>query len=188
MNPLIDPASLAAEERRDPEAFKSEYLAQFVGSGGAFFDPDAIDMAVSSYGELRPQDGVGWVAGLDPAFSSDPFALVLVGRDIRDRRRLLVGLVRSWRPSTRKAVSLDETREIEDTILAEVAQTTRLFNARAVTDQYKAAGVVDRLRRFRDQCAHGADDRADEGCCVRVPTRPAERRVDRALRASTATS
>ena len=79
MNPTIDPAWLAAEEKRDPEAFKSEYLAQFVGGGGAFFDRDAIRMAVTLPGELRPQDGVGWIAGLDPAFSSDPFGLVRVG-------------------------------------------------------------------------------------------------------------
>jgi hypothetical protein len=147
MNPQVDPAWLAAEERRDPESYKSEYLAQFVGSGGRFFDPAAVDSAVSLPGELRPQDGTGWICGLDPAFSSDPFGLVMVGRDRRDRRRLLVGLVRSWRQSPRKPVSLEQTREIEDTILAEVAQTIELFGARAVTDQYKAAGVVDRLQR-----------------------------------------
>ncbi len=36
-NPAIDRGFLAAEERRDPESFRSEYLAEFVGSGGAFF-------------------------------------------------------------------------------------------------------------------------------------------------------
>jgi hypothetical protein len=147
-NPTIDSAFLAAEERRDPESFKSEYLAEFVGSGGAFFDPDNITAAVTLPGELRPEDGVGWVAGLDPAFSQDLFALVLVGRDPRNPRRLLVGQVRSWLPPRRKVDSLDEGREIEDAVLAEVAQVLRLFDARAVTDQYKSAGVVERLRRY----------------------------------------
>jgi hypothetical protein len=147
MNPTINADWLAAEERRDPVSFRSEYGAEFVGSGGKLFDPAAIDAAVSLPGELRPQDGTAWVAGLDPAFSSDPFGLVLVGRVPGDGRRLVVGLVRSWRPSPRKPASLEQTREIEDTVLAEVAQTIELFGARAVTDQYKAAGVVDRLQR-----------------------------------------
>ena len=147
-NPTISAEFLAGEERRDPEAFKSEYEAMFVGSGGAFFEPDNIAAAVTLPGELRPDDGVDWVAGLDPAFSSDPFGLVIVGRDPGDWRRLLVGLVRSWRPAPRKAVTLAESREVEDAVLAEVAQVIGLFGARAVTDQYKAAGVVDRLRRY----------------------------------------
>lgn len=147
-NPTISPEFLAAEERRDPESFKSEYLAQFVGSGGAFFDAENISGAVTLPGQLRPEDAVEWVAGLDPAFSSDPFGMCLVGRSITDPRRLLVGLVRSWLPQTRKAVSLEEGREIEDAVLAEVASVIRLFGARAVTDQYKSAGVVDRLRRY----------------------------------------
>lgn len=147
-NPTISPEFLAAEERRDPEAFKSEYLAQFVGSGGAFFDADAITAAVTLPGELDPADGVDWIAGLDPAFSSDPFGLTLVGRDPHDRRRLLVGRVRAWEPPKRKPVSLDEGREIEDSVLAEVAAVLRHFGARAVTDQFKSAGVVERLRRY----------------------------------------
>jgi len=148
MNPTIDPAFLAQEEARDPESFKSEYLAQFVGSGGAFFDYENVAAAVTLPGELRPEDGVGWVAGLDPAFSQDKFAICLVGRDPVDLGRLLVGLVRGLRPARRKAASLEESREIEDSVLAEVAQVIRLFNARAVTDQYKSAGVVERLRRY----------------------------------------
>lgn len=148
MNPTIDASWLAAEERRDPESFKSEYLAQFVGSGGAFFEAENIAAAITLPGELRPDDGVEWVGGLDPGFASDPFAVTLVGRDPRDRRRLVVGLVRSWPPPRRKAVSLDEGRQIEDTVLAEVAQVLRPFSARAVTDQFKSAGVVERLRQY----------------------------------------
>jgi hypothetical protein len=152
-NPTLDESFFAQEERRDPDGFRAEYLAEFVGSGAAFFDPDNIKAAVTLSGELRPGDAVDWIAGLDPGFAQDPFALVLVGRaDVRrdpaGGRRLLVGLVRSWLPPRRKAASLEEGREIEDTVLAEVAQMIRLFDARAVTDQYKSAGVVDRLRRY----------------------------------------
>jgi phage terminase large subunit-like protein len=148
MNPTINPDWLAAEQARDPESFKSEYEALFVGSGGSFFDAENIAASVTLPGELRPIDGVQWVAGLDPGFSHDPFAVVLVGRVPRDPQRLLVGLVQSWSPPRRKARSLDDAREIEDTVLAEVAQVIRLFDASAVTDQFKSAGVVDRLGRY----------------------------------------
>jgi len=148
VNPTISPDFLAAEERRDPESYKSEYLAQFVGSGGAFFDAENVAAAVTLPGELRPEDATEWVAGLDPAFSGDPFGLVMVGRDPRDRRRLVAGLVRSWLPQVRKAVSLEEGRDVEDAVLAEVASVIQLFRARAVTDQYKSAGVAERLRRY----------------------------------------
>jgi hypothetical protein len=147
-NPTVEPSFLAAEEARDPDGFKSEYLAQFVGSGGAFFDPENIAASVTLAGELRPDDAEQWVAGLDPAFSSDPFGLVLVGRDRRDPQRLLVGAVRSWQPPRRKAVTLEEGRQLEDAVLAEVAGVLRAFDARAITDQYRSAGVTERLRRY----------------------------------------
>lgn len=147
-NPTIDPDFLASEEARDPEGFRSEYLAEFVGGGAAFFEADNVAASLTLPGELRPEDGVGWVAGLDPGFAQDPFAVCLVGRALDDHRRLVAGLVRSWPPPRRKAASLDEGRAIEDTVLAEVAQVVRLFGARAVTDQFKSAGVVDRLQRL----------------------------------------
>lgn len=147
-NPTIDAEWLLREERRDPESFRSEYLAQFVGSGGAFFDSAAIDAAVTLPGELTPADGVEWRAGCDPAFAQDMFGLCITGRDPKDRERLLVGCVRAWLPPKRKAASLDEGRQIEDAVLAEVAQVIRAWGASAVTDQFKSAGVVERLRRY----------------------------------------
>ncbi len=147
-NPTLDAAFMAAERARDPEAAKSEFDALFVAGGASFFDGDNLRAAVTLPGELRPRDATSWVAGLDPAFASDVFAVVLVGVDRRDRRRLLVGMVRGWLPPKRKAGSLDEARVIEDATLAEVASLVRTFKATAVTDQFKSAGVAERLRRL----------------------------------------
>jgi phage terminase large subunit-like protein len=146
-NPTIDPAALQAEEARDPEAFKSEYLAEFIGGGMSFLDPERITDAVADRDELEPGQAVGWVAGLDPAFSSDPFGLALVGRDPGNPGRLLLGLARAWRPSKRKAVSFEERRQVEDAVLAEVAETCLAYRARVVTDQYAAPAIVEALRR-----------------------------------------
>jgi hypothetical protein len=95
-----------------------------------------------------PEDGEHWIAALDPSFSSDPFGLAVVGRDKADKHRLLVGLVRSWIPPKRKARSLEEGREVEDTVLREVAEVLRPYGASAFTDQFRAAGVSERLRRY----------------------------------------
>ena len=145
MNPTLTPEFLAAEEARDPESFRGEYLAEFVGSGGAFFDAKLIEACVAERGELTPDQGTDWVAGLDPAFSSDPFGLALVGRAKDDPGRLVVGAVRSWQPAKRKLLSFSDRREREDEVIAEVAEVCREFGARVVTDQYAARAVTDAL-------------------------------------------
>lgn len=147
-NPTITEGFLEAEQARDPESFRSEYLAEFVGSGGTYLDPENIRAAVTLPGELRPEDCEHWIAALDPSFSSDPFGLAVVGRDKADKHRLLVGLVRSWIPPKRKARSLEEGREVEDAVLSEVARVLRPYQAAAFTDQFRAAGVTERLRRY----------------------------------------
>jgi phage terminase large subunit-like protein len=152
VNPTLDVEFLERERARDPESFKSEYLAQFVGSGGAFLDPERIDEAVAKRGELLPDFGIlgyepGWVAGIDPAFASDPFGLAIVGRPPEQPGRLVLGLARAWRPSGRRARSFDERREFEDAVLAEVAEVCWRYRARVVTDQFAAQPIADYLRR-----------------------------------------
>jgi hypothetical protein len=107
-----------------------------------------IDEAVLDRGELGPRDARRWVAGLDPAFSSDPFGLCLVGEDPWASGRLVLGVARRWLPERRKARSFEEARMVEDRILEEVAELCRRFQATAVTDQHKAAGVAARLCRL----------------------------------------
>ena len=148
MNPTLDDEFLARERARDPEGFASEYEATFVGGGLSFLDPASIDAAVlrPDATELFPTAGRDWIAGLDPAFSSDPFGLAIVGRDANHPERLVLGCALAWKPRRRKPGSFEERREIEDDVLASVARVIRLYGARAVADQYMAAAVVDRLR------------------------------------------
>ena len=147
VNPTITAGFLEQERARDPDGFRSEYLAEFVGGGAAFLDPERITDAVTERGELAPEHAVGWVAGLDPAFSSDPFGLALVGRDRHDRERLVLGLAQAWKPSRRKPGSFEERRAVEDAVLSEVAAVCQRYQARVVTDQYAAPAIVEYLRR-----------------------------------------
>jgi hypothetical protein len=147
MNPTIAEEFFRTEEARDPESYRSEYLAEFVGSGGAFLDPEVIEAAVADRAELLPEHASGWVAGIDPSFSQDPFGLAIVGKRAGG---LVLGTARAWTPKRRwsfRAQSFEERREVEDEVLAEVADAIKPFTHRVVSDQYLARQVADRLRR-----------------------------------------
>ena len=117
MNPTLSEEFLAAERIvLGEEGFSSEYLATFQGGGGSYLDPDQIRDAIAERDELRPEDATQWVAGIDPAFSSDPFGLCLVGQD-RERGCLVLGMARRWLP-TKRGRSFEERRAVEDAVLA----------------------------------------------------------------------
>lgn len=143
VNPTISQAFLAAEEARDPETFLGEYGATFLGSGSAFLDFDMFDIA--ERGRLRPEAGTNWIAGIDPAFSSDPFGVAVVGRSVEDHSRLILGHVEALRP--RKTRTMEERSAFTEAQLHEVAEVCKRFGAAAVTDQHLARIVVDRLAR-----------------------------------------
>jgi phage terminase large subunit-like protein len=146
MNPTIDGDYLARELQRDPDSFRAEYLAEFVGSGAAFLDPERLQKAVADRAELPRDACTDWTAGLDPAFTSDPFGLALVGRSAQRRSQLRLGLVRAWAPR-RGGESFDERRMREDEVLDEVATVCLSYGVRrVVTDQYAAQPIVARLR------------------------------------------
>jgi hypothetical protein len=145
VNPTIPVEFLERERARDPESYKSEYQALFVGSGLAYLDPELIDDAVVDRPELPPSEVRSPIAGLDPAFSSDPFGLAILDRVPGDRR-LRLALARSWLPQ--RSSSFEERREVEDQTLAQVIAELKRYRVHQVTtDQYVAPAVMDRLRR-----------------------------------------
>jgi hypothetical protein len=91
---------------------------------------------------------MAWIAGLDPAFSGDPFGLCIVGR-VPGERKLRLGVARSWKTSrNKKTAGFEERRAFEGEILHEVGELCRQYNPRAVvTDQYAAPQVKEQLTR-----------------------------------------
>lgn len=147
VNPTFDVER--ERELLDEEGFAQEYLASFAAGGAAFLDEERVAAAVvADRRELGPGEATGWVAGLDPAFSRDPFGLALVGRRVSDGR-LVLGLTRRWKPKRARgdAGSFEQRRLTEDRVLAEVADLCRRYGAQAVTDQHAAPAIVARLRR-----------------------------------------
>ena len=144
INPTITAAFLAAEEARDPESFRGEYLAEFLGSGAAYLDFDMFSM--TDHRGLPPEAGTRWIAGLDPAFAgSDPFGIAVVGRSIEDRSKLVLGHVDGLKP--RKSHTAEERSAVTEELLAAVSDVCRRYNAQAVSDQHLAKIVAHRLSR-----------------------------------------
>ena len=116
MNPTIDEGFLAGEEARDPENFRSEYLAEWVAGGGSFFDLRSVEL---EDGPAAPGDGRRWLAALDPAFHADQFGVALVGESANERGVLVTGVLAGIEPGARRR-SLDARREREDATLVAV--------------------------------------------------------------------
>jgi hypothetical protein len=146
VNPEIDPAYLAAEQGRDPDAYEAEFLARFLGSGDSFLNFDLF--SADAPPELPPEAGRDWLVGLDPSFSSDPLGICIVGRSNDDPKRLIVGRAAAWKPQRRKPGSFEELASVQECVLAEVIEYVKPYKpTRVTTDQYAARSVIDRLRR-----------------------------------------
>lgn len=148
VNLSITEEMLAEEKARDPDAYAQETLAQRKGSGASYLDMDRVMAVVSERGPLGRDDIFAPVAGLDPAFSSDPFGLAIVGRDCLDRSRIRLAYVDAILPPAEKPKSFEARRQIEDRLLDEAAEILRRYGVRqVVTDQYAASDVIERLQR-----------------------------------------
>jgi hypothetical protein len=138
MNPSLDRDFLAAEERRDPEFFAREYLAQFWESASGFLPPEMVDAAiVPGRYELTPQPDSFMTASLDSAFRGDNFAFSAVRRT--EDNRIIQAANRCWRGSRAKPVNLAATVE-------EIVSILRRFGiTRIAGDQHCAEPIRQAL-------------------------------------------
>jgi len=126
------------------DGFSQEYGAQFVSSGGAFFD---LREVVMEPGPCPPGDGHSWILGLDPAFSSDSFGVALVGVSRHERGVLVLGEVAGIQPKGR-LLSLERRRAREDRVLEEVMGVAWAYQpTRVVSDQHMADAIRSRFGR-----------------------------------------
>jgi hypothetical protein len=154
LNPVVSDSFLESEKLLLGEgAFRREYLAEFTaGGGGAFMEEDAVAAVVGRYHELRREQGTSWLIGLDVAFSSDPSAAVVVGRDPENRKRLVVGHVERWLPKRsrkqrRRAKTEQERLDVAANVLDGVAKLSKAFGGCAVvTDQHARMLVESGLK------------------------------------------
>jgi hypothetical protein len=91
-NPRIDRRRLVRLQRKDPDAFIRESLAQFVDSLSGFLSPDVLRLAIMPkvYEVERfprpghPEDPIPYyIAAMDPAFRHDKFAFTVMHHDLK---------------------------------------------------------------------------------------------------------
>jgi hypothetical protein len=145
-NPLLDRAFLEGQRIvLGDEDFRREYGAEFVAGGSSFIESDRLAEVVSDRQELPREAGTNWRAALDPAFSSDPTALAIVGRDVHDPSRLVLGWAGRWLPPRqhrRKRRSREEQEAVTDEILDGVATVLARYGIREVVSDQHAPGLV----------------------------------------------
>jgi hypothetical protein len=143
MNPRVPSDYLAQLERDEPDTYGAEYMALFESGGNAFFDMSrfAPDPALEP---AAPEGAAVWVAGIDPAFSSDAFGCALIGRGAAGR--LVVGPIEAVLPERRRGWSFELKREATDRVLSRVADVCRRYSAYTVSDQHESQTITARLQ------------------------------------------
>jgi hypothetical protein len=133
LNPSISDEWLEQQRLLDEEMFAAEYLAHFQAPGDAFLDLSRF--APADRGSLAPEQGTGWIGGLDPAFKRDPFGIAILGRHPHDRERLLLGHVEGVPSTGEFGATVDR-----------VAAVLRGYGVRrVVTDQHCDTPLKERL-------------------------------------------
>jgi len=129
------------------DIFRQEYGAEFVATGGSFFDLRGVEF---EDGPARPEDCRRWIAGLDPAFHGDKFGVAVVGESASEAGVLLVGAVEGIAPGGRLR-SLGARRGREDATLAKVWELLEPYatghRLRVVTDQHQSDAVSSFIGR-----------------------------------------
>lgn len=106
LNPTLDQDFLDREQEKDPEAFLSDYAAQFKepGGGNIFLDPRTVDQCIDRGVQWRePIPGRDYISWIDAAFKRDRFSLS-IGHAERQTEGVTVyqDACRHWTPSKRK--------------------------------------------------------------------------------------
>jgi hypothetical protein len=145
VNPRIRREDLEEERRLlGADMFAQEYEASFLSGAGAFLDPDAIEQCVREGGDAPRELGTEWLVANDPAFVSDVYGAVAIGRDPAEEGCLIVGRVCGW--EGRRPDSFEEGRARQDELLENVVELAGDYGARRViTDVHKAREIRQRL-------------------------------------------
>ena len=144
MNPSIKSERLERERRLDPSRFAREYEAEFAEDLEAFLPSAWVDDAmVNGRHELPPQEGIRYVAAVDPSGGGpDNFAVAIVhieghGAD----RRVVQDVMKGWSRSRNKKIDLEG-------VVKEISQILHRYRLTSVIgDRYAGAWVREAFQR-----------------------------------------
>lgn len=137
MNATLPADYLQRLEAEDPEAYRSEVLAEFRQGLTALFDADAIAACVADWRELPPVDGVQYHGFSDPSGGRQDAFTLAIGH--RDDDRAVVDCMRVWPAPFDPAA-----------VIGEAARVLRSYGCQDVEgDRYAGAFPAEAFR------AHG---------------------------------
>lgn len=112
MNPAINQERIDRARRRNPDAARSEYDAEFRADLETFLPRELLELAtMPGRRELAPVADVRYVVGIDPTggTGTDAFTLAIVHLEWRDRPVIVQDVMRGWRRSKKAALNLKAT-------------------------------------------------------------------------------
>ena len=111
MNPTISQEFIQAEIENDPDAARSEWLAQFREDVEAAFSLESIEAnVISGRTDLLPAQSLSYVAFVDPSGGRHDAFTVAVAH--RSGDRAIVDLVKAWRPPFNPSEVTKECAEV----------------------------------------------------------------------------
>jgi hypothetical protein len=100
MNPTVTPQMVDSERQRSEENYRREYLAEFTDSISGWVPAEILDPCIARGRQQLPrQEGLNYIAAIDPATRGHNFALVIL-HQVPDGT-VVVDLVRIWTGSTK---------------------------------------------------------------------------------------
>jgi len=139
MNPTISDSFLRREKRRDPDAYRREYEAEFSDSISDFIPADAIDscVVVGRRGVPPRPDFNTYVAAIDAAFVSDRFAFCVCHSE---RGKVVFDYIDGWRGTKAEPLNMGAT-------LNEISRVLHDYGCNLVWgDQFAAVPIREGLR------------------------------------------
>ncbi len=144
MNPTLTPERLERERRLDPVRYAREYEAEFAEDLDAFLSTAWVEGAVvADCHESPPQDGVRYVARVDPSGGGDDaFPLAIVHAEGTGAgRRIVQDVMRGWAKPRGGEVNLEG-------IVAEITTLVKTYRLREVHgDRYAKNWVREAFQR-----------------------------------------
>lgn len=128
MNPVWWTQDRAAKlEKQDPDAYRTDYEADFLEPGELFFAASLLERATKPYTVLQPERGCTYSAAMDPATRSNAWTLVIGTRKHNVRR---VALAVQWKPKAGQPLKPKE-------VFAEMAKILKPYGVTTVkSDQW----------------------------------------------------
>lgn len=130
-NPRINEKFLRKELARDPDAFRREFLAEFVDSISGFLSMPLLQAATDAgVSERAPTAEPFYIAAMDPAFRRDRFAFTIVHHD--PEKGIVQDVLRVWTPPP------NDDRVNPQAVFAEIKPLLDAYGVNVVySDQYQ---------------------------------------------------